>query len=128
MHEAKELVRKAKEANVHSVITVEGGGSGRATTFKATKPRARRAPVGLTRVGGPTGNEGGVVAPTGAVYEEVTASLAASASPVAALPPVPVAQLLAAAKAEVVASEARHAAKVRSRLFCGDNAAPRGRP
>lgn len=42
-------------------IAVKGGGNGGAMSFKATKPRARRASVAFTRVGGPTGKEGGVV-------------------------------------------------------------------
>ena len=42
----------------HVDITVASGGKGTTTTFKATKPRTKRAPVALTRVGGPTGKEG----------------------------------------------------------------------
>ena len=53
-------------------IAVEGGSNGGAATFKATKPRARRKPVALTRVGGPTGKEGGVVITSLVAFERVS--------------------------------------------------------
>ena len=62
------ILNKPKAENI---ITVVSGAPGTTTTFKATKPRTKRAPVGMTRVGGPTGNEGAMVVNPISMEEEL---------------------------------------------------------